>query len=92
METVQDLAKKFLSHPDVDAGIVLTHEKNGQMMRAFKGELENIARLYGCGIIQLHMKTGIPLDVLDKDFCAAIHEICQDVKGQMKNQPPEDCE
>ena len=87
METVQDLAKKFLSHPSLDAGIVLTHEKTGGMMRCFKGDLENIVRLYGIGIVQLHMKTGIPLDVLDKDFCATIHEICQNVKGQMKNQP-----
>ncbi|WP_294160692.1 hypothetical protein [uncultured Selenomonas sp.] len=62
------------------------------MMRCFKGDLENIVRLYGIGIVQLHMKTGIPLDVLDKDFCAEIHEICQNVKGRMKNQPPEDCE
>ena len=92
METVQDLAKKFLSHPSLDAGIVLTHEKTGGMMRCFKGDLENIVRLYGIGIVQLHMKTGIPLDVLDKDFCAEIHAICQNVKGQMKNQPPEDCE
>lgn len=92
METVQDLAKKFLSHPSLDAGIVLTHEKTGGMMRCFKGDLENIVRLYGIGIVQLHMQTGIPLDVLDKDFCAAIHEICQNAKGQMKNQPPEDCE
>ena len=92
METVQDLAKKCLSHPSLDAGIVLAHEKTGGMMRCFKGDLENIVRLYGIGIVQLHMKTGIPLDVLDKDFCATIHEICQNVKGQMKNQPPEDCE
>ena len=35
METVQDLAKKFLSHPSLDAGIVLTHEKTGGMIRCF---------------------------------------------------------
>lgn len=59
----QKAAKAFIEDKEVIAGICYCRTKDG-VMRAAKGELENIAYIIGIGIATASMQTGFPLDEL----------------------------